>query len=68
MSKYETDPTSITEQSFAMIQAELSEMGVVLDPAEAPIVERMIHTTADFDFAKITVITPGGIAAGVKAL
>ena len=65
---YITNPTKITESSFAMIQRELAEQNLVLDPAEAPIVERMIHTTADFDFATITKFHGNGIASGIQAL
>lgn len=68
MTNYIADPTKITEASFAMIQQELAEQQIVLDPAEAPIVERMIHTTADFDFAMITKFQGDVISAGVAAL
>ena len=68
MSDYITNPSAITEASFAMIQQELAEMGISLNPEEAPIIERMIHTTADFDFATITKLAHNPITAGVTAL
>ena len=51
-----------------MIQRELVEMGVSVDAEIAPIVERMIHSSADFDFATITRYTPNAVQAGVKAI
>jgi precorrin-8X/cobalt-precorrin-8 methylmutase len=39
-----------------------------LDPVERAVVERMIHATADLDYAGSTVISPGAAAAGVAAL
>lgn len=68
MTSYETDPTSITAQSFVIIEQELAEMGIELDQAEAPIIKRMIHTTADFEFAQITHISQGSVSAGIAAL
>ena len=65
---YITDPTAITESSFTMIQRELNEMGITLDPQEAPIIERMIHTTADFDFGTISRFGNEAIASGIAAL
>ncbi len=65
---YITDPTQITESSFTIIQKELVDMGITLDPAEAPIIERMIHTTADFDFATIAKFQGSAVASGVQAL
>ncbi|MEM7538344.1 MAG: precorrin-8X methylmutase [Chloroflexota bacterium] len=65
---YERDPGAITQQSFAMIESELAEMGYALTGAKAAIIERMIHSTADFDFAKITRFSEGAIEAGLHAL
>ena len=67
-STYEQNPTRITEGSFAMIQREMVEMGLSVAPEIAPIVERMIHSSADFDFAKITRYTPNAVPAGVNAI
>lgn len=65
---YLKDATGITEQSFAMIRKELGEMGVRLQSPMAEVVERMIHSTADFEFARITRIDAAAIADGVAAL
>lgn len=58
----------IASRSFAIIRAELSERGITLPQPLATVVERIIHTTADFEFATITQASPGAIAAGVAAL
>ena len=62
------EPTAITENSFALIRRELSEMGVVLDRVTAPIVERIVHSTADFEFAHITHFSSNAVEAGIGAL
>ncbi len=61
-------PAGITEGSFAIIRRELAELGYHLQPPQADIIERLIHTSADFDFADITRFSPGAIEAGVDAL
>jgi len=40
-------PEKIEKRSFEIIE---SELGVELDPILAPIIKRVIHTTADFDY------------------
>lgn len=44
-------PSDIEEESFRIITNKLNEMNIVLDEIEAPVVKRVIHTTADFSFA-----------------
>ncbi|GIV90467.1 MAG: precorrin-8X methylmutase [Chloroflexus sp.] len=58
----------IAARSFAIIRAELAERGITLPQPLATVVERIIHTTADFEFATITQASPGAIEAGVAAL
>ncbi|MEG1848032.1 MAG: precorrin-8X methylmutase [Lachnospiraceae bacterium] len=41
-------PEEIEKRSFAIITQELGS--VSLDPQQAPIIKRVIHTTADFDY------------------
>ncbi len=50
-------PGEIEAQSMAMITKELGDRE--LDPKEAPIIKRVIHTTADFDFADNLVFSDG---------
>ena len=40
-------PADIERTSFSLIEGELGSR--VLDPENAPVIKRVIHTTADFD-------------------
>ncbi len=44
------EPKDIERRSMEIIRSELKERNVKLDPVEAPIIERCIHTSADFDY------------------
>jgi precorrin-8X/cobalt-precorrin-8 methylmutase len=65
---YSQDPATITAGSFTIIRSELNAAGYRFDPPQAAIIERMIHATADFEFAAITRFSPGAIEAGLQAL
>lgn len=56
----------IEQESFRIIRAEMGEHH--LSEAELAVVVRMIHATADFDFARITSFHPEAIQAGLAAL
>jgi precorrin-3B C17-methyltransferase len=56
----------IMAESLAIIDREL--FPTPKDPAERAIIRRMIHATADFDFAANTRFGPGAIEAAVAAL
>lgn len=45
-------PGEIEKRSFEIIGQELSERGIVLPPEEEPVTKRVIHTSADFDYAE----------------
>jgi precorrin-8X/cobalt-precorrin-8 methylmutase len=60
------DPLEIERRSFAIIDAEVGPHGY--DDRQWPVVRRIIHTTADFDFAATTCFSPGAIADGIAAL
>ena len=60
-----TRPAEIERESMAIIARELSERGIVLPAENAAVVRRVIHTTADFDYAENLRFTPG--AAGLAA-
>lgn len=55
-------PGEIEKRSFAIIEEELFEKNIVLPEEEAPITKRVIHTTADFSYAKTMRYAPGAIA------
>ena len=61
-------PADIERTSLSIITAELAELGLTPPSETAAVVKRVIHTTADFDYARNLHFTPGAVAAGVKAL
>ncbi len=61
-------PEKIEERSFAIIREELAQMGIYLDPREAPVIERVIHATADFDHAESLVFSADAPSIGIQAL
>jgi precorrin-8X/cobalt-precorrin-8 methylmutase len=56
----------IMAESLAIIDRELGPEPI--DPAERAVVRRMIHATADFDFAANARFGPGAIVAAVSAM
>ncbi len=61
-------PESIAAESFVIIRRHLAEQGYHFDPPTLAVVERIIHSTADFEFADLVRCSPNAIAAGVHAL
>ena len=59
-------PAEIEARSMELIARELGERTFPAD--QLPIVKRVIHTTADFDYADNLVFSPGAAAAGLAAL
>ena len=51
-------PAEIERESMRIIDAELSARGVVPPPERAAVVKRVIHATADFDYAETLRFTP----------
>lgn len=45
-------PGDIEKRSFEIIGEELKERGITLPPEEEPVTKRVIHTSADFDYAE----------------
>ena len=62
------DPKGIEKESMEIIGDELARRGIKLFDEYDFIVRRVIHTTADFDFAKNMRFSDGAVAAGLKAL
>jgi precorrin-8X/cobalt-precorrin-8 methylmutase len=56
----------ILEQSFAIIDQEMGEHRFT--PDEYAIVRRVIHSTADFELAKLIYFSPEVIASGITAI
>jgi precorrin-8X/cobalt-precorrin-8 methylmutase len=60
------DPLEIERRSFEIIDAEVGPHNY--DARQWPVVRRIIHTTADFEFARSTCFSTGAIEAGIAAL
>ncbi|HNZ64170.1 MAG TPA: precorrin-8X methylmutase, partial [Bacillota bacterium] len=58
-------PEDIERRSFEIIESELPHP---LDPALAPIIKRVIHTTADFEFADSLFFSENAVPLALKAL
>lgn len=54
-------PTEIEKRSFEIIGKELQDMGITLDREQEPITKRVIHTSADFDYANTMRYSDGAI-------
>lgn len=59
-------PEEIEAESFRIIDAEVGPHP--WGPAEWPVVRRAIHTSADFDYARTMVFSPGAVSRSVAAL
>ena len=60
------EPAQIERRSFEIITQELG--GRTFDPLEEPVIKRVIHTTADFDYADTLVFSPGVIGQAHRLL
>lgn len=63
-----TLPEDIERTSMSIIDGELREQGIVLPEEHTAVIRRVIHTTADFDFARNLYFTPDAVELGKKAL
>ena len=61
-------PADIERTSMGIITAELATRGLQIPEESAAVVKRVIHTTADFDYAENLHFTPGAVAAGMAAV
>ncbi|MDD2320143.1 MAG: precorrin-8X methylmutase [Geobacteraceae bacterium] len=59
-------PEQIEAESFRIIDAEVGPHD--WSPLEWPVVRRVIHTSADFDYARSMAFSPDAIAGGIAAL
>ncbi len=67
MSKMEyVKPADIEKRSFEIITEELGDR--TFPPDIAPVVKRVIHTSADFDYADNLVFSEGAVARARKAI
>ena len=61
-------PADIERTSMRIITEELAQRGLTILPENAAVVKRVIHTTADFDYAQNLQFTLGAVAAGAEAM
>lgn len=59
-------PAEIEAESFRIITEELGDRQI--DPALAPILKRVIHTTADFDYADTLYVSEGAIEIAKQSI
>ncbi|MCI8886513.1 MAG: precorrin-8X methylmutase [Hungatella sp.] len=59
-------PKDIERRSFEIITKELGDR--VLDPVNASVIKRVIHTTADFDYVQNLVFSREAVPLALKAL
>ncbi|MBE6070430.1 MAG: precorrin-8X methylmutase [Clostridium butyricum] len=61
-------PEEIEKRSFEIITAELAEKGVCLPSDEVMVTKRVIHTSADFEYAKTLHFSQDAVAIAKKLL
>ena len=61
-------PSEIEKRSFEIISEELDKMGISIPAEEEPITKRVIHTSADFDYASTMSYSKGAIARAKKLI
>ena len=61
-------PMDIEKRSFEIISGILAEEGIKLDPQNEPVIKRVIHTTADFDYVKNLVFSEDAVQKAKEAL
>ena len=59
-------PMDIERESFRIITEELGDR--VIDPEKAPIVQRVIHTSADFDYADTLYFSENAVRLALDAI
>ena len=61
-------PMDIEKRSFEIIGSILAERSITLDEEKAPIIKRVIHTTADFDYVENLVFSENAVELAEEAL
>ena len=60
------NPADIEKRSFEIIGSLLGDRK--LDPECEPVIKRVIHTTADFDYVENLIFSDGAVRKGIEAL
>ncbi len=61
-------PEEIERKSFEILSAELVERGIMLPASEEMVTKRVIHTSADFDYAKTMTYSENAVEIAGKLL
>lgn len=61
-------PNEIEKRSFSIITQELEEMGITLPKENESVIKRVIHTSADFDYAHTMRFSPNAVEIAKKLL
>lgn len=68
MTAQHTLPADIERTSMQIIEKELEQRGIAVAAENAAVVRRVIHTTADFEYAENLRFTPEAVEKGIAAL
>ena len=68
MKEQHTLPADIERTSMSIIEQELRDRGISLPTETAPVVKRVIHTTADFEYVETLRFTEDAVALGAAAM
>lgn len=68
MKEQHTQPADIERTSMSIIEQELRDRGISLPGEIAPVVKRVIHTTADFEYVNTLRFTENAVALGAAAM
>ncbi len=66
MIEFEKDPVKIEKKSFEIITKELGD--IKFEESHGKVIKRVIHTTADFEYASIIKISEGAIDNAIESL
>jgi len=61
-------PSDIEKESFRIIKDELEKKAVQIPRDQEPVLMRVIHTTADFDYVESLCFSQDAVSVGIKAL
>lgn len=61
-------PEEIEKRSFSMISEELKQRNIVLSKEEEMVTKRVIHTSADFDYAETMTYSPNAVSIAKELL
>lgn len=68
MEKKHIQPADIESTSMSIITQELADAGIILPEENAPVIRRVIHTSADFDYADNLQFSENAVARGIASL